>query len=86
MEIHRSARRHNVLDDDIEHALSNALVFVELEPDADPPKFLCIGPTQAGILLEVIWIELADERMLIIHAMTLRPIFYDLLTDEEETT
>jgi hypothetical protein len=55
-----------------------------LEPDADPPKFLCIGPNRAGALLEVIWIELADERMIVIPAMKLRPMYYDLLSDEEE--
>jgi hypothetical protein len=86
VEIHRSARRHGVSDDDIEHALANGLVYVELEPDSDPPKFLCIGPSRAGTLLEVIWLDLADERMLVIHAMTLRPIYYDLLTDEDEST
>jgi hypothetical protein len=86
VEIHQSARRHNVDDDDIEHALSYGLVYVELEPDADPPRFLCIGPSRAGILLEVVWIELANERMLVIHAMNLRPIYYGLLSDEEEAT
>ena len=79
-------RRHRVTVDDIEHALANGLVYVEMEPDADPPKFLCIGPNRAGTLLEVMWIELADERMLAIHAMRLRPIFYDLLTDEKGAT
>ena len=86
MEIHQSARRHKVDDDDIEHALANGLVYVELEPDEDPPKLLCIGPSRAGTLLEVIWIELADERMLVIHAMKLRPIYYGMLTEEDETT
>lgn len=86
MEIHQSARRHHVDDEDIEHAFSYGLVYVALEPDADPPKFLCIGPSRAGILLEVVWIELANERLLAIHAMNLRPIYYDLLSDEEEAT
>ena len=86
MEIHRSARRHKVADDDIEHGLANGIVYVELEPDSDPPKLLCIGPNRAGTLLEVIWLDLADERMLVIHAMNLRPIYYDLLTEEDEAT
>jgi len=86
VEIHRSARRHNVADDDIEHALVNGLVHVELAPDSDPPKFLCIGPNRAGTFLEVIWLELADDRMLVIHAMNLRPIFHGLLTDEDKET
>ncbi len=83
VEIHRSARRHGVSDEDIEHAILRGLVF-DLEPDADPPKFLCVGPNRAGLLLEVIWVEFADDRMLVIHAMALRPTFYDLLSDEEE--
>jgi hypothetical protein len=83
VEIHRSARRHGVADEDAEHAILRGLVFVDLEPDGDPPRFLCVGPNRAGLLLEVTWIELADDRMLVIHAMALRPMFYDLLTDEE---
>jgi len=86
VEIHRSARRHKVADDDIEYALANGLVFVELEPDSDPLKFLCIGPSRAGTLLEVIWLDLADERELVIHAMNLRLIYYDLLTEEDKAT
>ena len=38
---------------------------------------LAIGPDRAGNLLEIIWLELGDER-LVIHAMKLRPTFYDL--------
>jgi len=32
-----------------------------------------------GVLLEVIVLALADERLLAIHAMPLRPTFYELL-------
>lgn len=79
MEIHRSARRHGVSDDDIEHVCVHPLVVVDLEPDSDPPKVLAIGPDRSGRLLEVILLDLADDRQLVIHAMDLRPIFYDLL-------
>jgi hypothetical protein len=34
--------------------------------------------------LEVIWLELAYERRLVIHAMALRPTFYDLLPRGED--
>lgn len=37
-------------------------------------------------LLEVIWLELADEVNLVIHAMPLRPGFYDLLSQSPEGT
>jgi hypothetical protein len=86
VEIHKSARRHNVSDDDIEHALAAGPVHDALEPDADQPTFLRIGPSRAGTLLEVIWIDLAGERMLAIHAMKLEPICYDLLTEKADTT
>ena len=79
VEIHTSAGRHKVEDVDINHALSLALVIVDLEPDADPPKVLCVGPDRSGNLIEVIWLELADERILVIHAMALRATFSDLL-------
>lgn len=54
MEIHRSASRHGVNDDDVLHAVEHEMVSVDLEPDADPPKVLVIGPDSAGNLLEVI--------------------------------
>lgn len=48
-----------------------------------PPEVLTIGPDPAGNLLEIIWLEL-DEVNLVIHAMPLRPQFYDLLQSPEE--
>jgi len=57
---------------------------VDLDPEADPPKVLAIGPDRAGNLLEVIMLELADDRMLAIHAMALRPAFYDLLPQGDD--
>jgi hypothetical protein len=43
-------------------------------------------PTPAGNLLEVIWLELADDVELVIHAMDLQPVFYDLLPTREDPT
>jgi len=57
---------------------------VDLEPDADPPRVLAIGPDRAGNLLEIIWLELGDERQLVVHAMKLRPIFHQLLPGDDE--
>ncbi len=84
VEIHRSARKHGILDAAIFHALDNALTVIDLDPEADPPKVLAIGPDHAGNLLEIIRLELADEVNLVIHAMPLRPIFYDLLPQTTE--
>ena len=84
VEIHRSARQHGVSDAAIRHALDHALTVIDLEPDADPSKVLAIGPDHAGNLLEIIWLELAEEVSLVIHAMPLRPTFYDLLPQTRE--
>ena len=86
MEIYRTAHKHGISDADILHALDNAITFVGLEPDADPPTVLAIGPDRAGNLLEVIWLELANDAHLVIHAMPLRPTFYDLLPFPGEDT
>lgn len=57
--------------------------MVDLEPDGDPPQVLAIGPDKASNLLEIIWLELADRRSIVIHAMPLRRTFYDLLPSGE---
>ena len=54
---------------------------VDVDPDADPPKPLVIGPDRAGNLLEVVMLTLADDRVLVIHAMPLRRVYYDLLPE-----
>ncbi len=67
----------------IAHALGRRLVTVDLDVDGDPPRVLAIGPDLAGNLLEIVWLELADERMMVIHAMPLRASFYGLLPEGE---
>jgi hypothetical protein len=79
LEVHRSARKHGVGDDAIVHAVDHALLVVDLEPDADPPRVLAIGPDEAGNLLEIIWLEFPNRAPIVIHAMPLRRTFYDLL-------
>lgn len=72
-------------DADILHATDHPLVVVDVDPDADPPKLLAIGPDLAGRLLEVIVLELADDRFMAIHAMPVRPAFHDLLPNAEDS-
>ena len=84
MEIHRSAYKHGLGDAEILHAIRHAVTVVDLEPEADPPKVLAIGPDAAGNLLEIIWLELAGESQIVIHAMALRPVFWDLLPSPGE--
>ena len=69
MEIHGSARRHNVADEDIEHALAHSVTWVELGDD--PPRYLLAGPDRAGNLLELVVLVLGGDE-LVIHATGLR--------------
>ena len=83
MEFHRSAFKHGVPAEAITHALGQRLVTVDLDADGDPPRVLAIGPDLSGNLLEIVWLELADELMMVIHAMPLRASFYGLLPNGE---
>ena len=70
MEIHSAARRHGIGDDDIRHALEQAVAWIELGDD--PARFLLAGPDSAGNLLELVVLSLPGQRVLVIHAMKLR--------------
>ena len=70
MEIHRSARRHQIPDDDISHAYEHAIAWVEI--GEVPQRYLIAGADRAGNLLELVVIELEID-LLVIHAMTLQP-------------
>lgn len=69
MEIHESARRHRVADEDIVHAFDHALMWLRLSDE--PIRYLLAGPDRAGNLLELVIIE-AECDVLVIHAMALR--------------
>ena len=69
MEIHSSARRHGVPDEDIVYAFEHVAVWIEL--DDDPPRYLAAGPNRAGNLLELVILD-SPETVLVIHAMPLR--------------
>ena len=49
-----------------------------------PSETLAIVPDGAGNLLEVIILELADDRLLAIHTMPLRSAYYGLLPPRED--
>ncbi len=78
MEIHRSARRHRVSDDDITHAMAHALVSYPIDDDK-PARELLLGFDTAGRLLEIVVLLLDDGTELVIHAMKARPQYFDLL-------
>lgn len=74
MRITDSARRHGVEDADMLHAFA---VAVRSIPDGDEGKHLIIGADWSGRLLELVYIDDEDPR--IIHAMPLRHRFYRYL-------
>ncbi len=69
VQIHESARRHGVAQEDIEHALAHAVAWAELGDD--PPRYLLAGPDRASNLLELVVLVLGGDE-LVIHAMGLR--------------
>lgn len=86
MEFHRSAFKHGYDELAILHAIDHAITVIDLDPDADPPKVLAIGADSAGNFLEVIWLELDNTVELVIHAMALRSVYYNLLPTAEDDT
>jgi hypothetical protein len=78
VEIHPSARKHGVADEDIEHATRNAMTIDELEEDLR----LYLGPARNADLLEIVTAIRDDETELAIHAMKMRPKYRRLLSGE----
>ena len=75
MQVHSSARKHGIADEDIRHAAENAMVIEDHDDDAR----LSIGPGRNGELLEVVTIVRDDGSELAIHAMKKRPKYRRLL-------
>lgn len=77
MEVHVSARKHGVADEDILHATDHALAIEDAGDD--PDRWLVIGPDRAGNLLEVVVMTTVEDAQLAIHAMPMRAKFRRLL-------
>jgi hypothetical protein len=78
VEIHPSARKHGIADEDIEHAINNAMAIDDQEDDVR----LYLGPARNADLLEAGTIIRSDGTELAIHAMRLRPRYRRLLPGE----
>jgi hypothetical protein len=78
MEIHPAARRHRIADEDIEHAVANAMAI----DDQDDDTRLYLGPARNADLLEVVTILRDDGSEIAIHAMKMRPGYRRLLPGE----
>lgn len=76
MEILASARRHGVSDDDIRHAVEQALTGSPVDDHTD--FMMLLGPDQAGNLLEI-GVVVADDIEYVVHAMRARDQYLDWL-------
>lgn len=76
LQIIPSARRHGVGDEDIRHAVRNA-VAMSYEGD---DRILWVGPARSSALLEVVTVQMARGESIVIHAMPLRRKYEYLLT------
>lgn len=76
MEVLRSAFRHDVEREDIQHALRHALNVDEI--GEDPARFLVLGPDGAGRLLELVVLD-RPQGPAVIHAMPMRAKYRVLL-------
>jgi hypothetical protein len=78
VDIFSSARRHGIADEDIRHAVNNALAVGE----QDDGKVLYLGPDSAGNLLEVVSVVRVDASEVVIHAMRMRAKYEPFLRGE----
>ncbi len=67
-----SARRHDVTDTAMMHAIEHAINYMEL----DDGRLMVIGPDPAGRLLEV-GVNPTGPRLIVFHAMPARPKYLD---------
>jgi hypothetical protein len=77
VEVHPSARKHGVADEDIDHAVTNAMTIDQQEDDTR----LYLGPSRTAEFLEIVTIVRADGSELAIHAMRMRPKYRRLLPE-----
>jgi copper oxidase (laccase) domain-containing protein len=75
MEVHSSAGKHGIADEDIEHAVEHAMAIDDQNDDTR----LYLGPSRSAALLEVVVIVRDDGPELAIHAMPMRTKYQRLL-------
>ncbi len=80
MEVLPSSRRHGIDDEDIQHAIEQALVIEEVAED--PVRYLLLGPDRAGNLLELVVLD-RPQGPAVIHAMKMREKYRRLLPGSE---
>jgi len=78
VDVLRSAFRHGVVDEDIQHGLRGALVIDEI--GEDPTRYLVLGPDRAGNLLELVVLD-RPQGPAVIHAMAMSTKYRSLLPE-----
>ncbi len=73
----RAATKHRISREHSRYVIENCRLRFEQDPPADAPvnassRLVFLGDDAEGIALEVMAVELEDERLLVIHAMSLR--------------
>ena len=76
VEIRASAHKHGVFDDDIRHAINNAIGSIT-RPD-QPDFTMLIGPDSKSALIEVGILE-TDDQDYVIHAMPARDRYLKMI-------
>ena len=75
VEVADSARKHGVLDEDMQHAIRHPVRVIPGDG-----RDLVIGADRSGRLLEVVILDDdPDQEPIVIHAMTLRAKFHRYL-------
>jgi len=75
VEIHSSARKHGIADEDIDHATRNPMTIDDLDDDLR----LYLGPARNADLLEIVTVVRDDGSELAIHAIKMRAKYLRLL-------
>ena len=76
MRIGQPARKHGVDEADIWHAVRSATRRIEMDDDLT----MLIGPARDGTPLEIGVLDLNGDDAVVIHAMRLRPKFYQFIS------
>lgn len=71
-----SARKHGIPDDDIRHAVNNAIASIT-RPD-QPDFTMVVGPDHRAALIEVGILE-TDDQDYVIHAMPVREKYLKMI-------
>jgi hypothetical protein len=75
-----SARRHGITDDDVRHAINNAIAAVNAPHQ--PDFVMLIGPSATLTLLEV-GVLSAEDNHYVIHAMRARTRYLKMIEPRE---